>query len=78
MDERSRIKWNSTFRWTDRHLSREETDPLRYKYDELGAAALEKLQSISARNVEKKKSQGVGERLDLYALDTIRPASSCG
>ena len=68
MDERSRTKWNYTFQWTDKHLPREETDPLRYNYDELGAAALEKLQSISARNVEKKKSQGVGGRLDLYAL----------
>ncbi len=68
MDERTCTKWNYTFQWTDKHLPREETDPLRYKYDELGAAALDKLQSISARNVEEKGLGGASGKLDLYAL----------
>lgn len=68
MSENSRVKWNYTFRWTDQHLSREEIDPLRYKYDELGAAALEKLQKISAQNIRGEDAQGARARLDLYAL----------
>lgn len=68
MDEKTCTKWNYTFQWTDKHLPRHETDPLRYKYDELGAAALEKLQKISAENKKSKDPQRAPERLDLYAL----------
>lgn len=68
MNADSITKWNYTFQWTDKHLSRQETDPLRYKFDELGAAALEKLQEISAQNPLAKDAQGARPRLDLYAL----------
>ncbi|KAL9037253.1 MAG: hypothetical protein Q9214_005781 [Letrouitia sp. 1 TL-2023] len=68
MNTNTRTKWNYTFQWTDRHLSRQETDPLRYKFDELGAAALEKLQEISAQNSLAKDAQGARPRLDLYAV----------
>ena len=69
MDGKSRTKWTYSFQWTDKHPSREETDPLRYKYDELGSAALERLQKISVqKSGEKDTSQGPRPKLDLYAL----------
>lgn len=68
MDCRPRVKWNYQFDWTDKHLSSQETEPLRSKYDELGAAALEKLQDISAQNNGRKVAQGDRSKLDLYAL----------
>ena len=37
------------FTWTEKHLPRAHTDPLRYKYDELGNQALEKLLEIKMR-----------------------------
>ncbi len=68
MDYRPCVKWGYKFYWTDKHLSRQETDPLRFEYDELGAAALEKLQNISAQNNERKVAQGDRSKPDLYAL----------
>ena len=61
-------KWNYSFRWTEKHLSPLQLNPLRYTYDELGAAALEKLQNISAQNDSAKDMRKAGERLDLYAV----------
>ena len=43
-------------------------NPLKYSYDELGAAALEKLQNISAQNDRPKDTRGARERLDMYAI----------
>ena len=43
-------------------------NPLRYNYDELGAAALEKLQAIYAKNDKAKDLRGAGERLDMYGV----------
>ncbi|KAM0257759.1 hypothetical protein ACHAQJ_004210 [Trichoderma viride] len=37
---------NYSFQWTDLHLPREDTDPLRYEYDQLGSYAVKKLQQI--------------------------------
>jgi len=68
MNSASRTKWIYTFQWTDKHFSREQTDPLRYKYDELGAAALGKLHEISAQNAGEKHGQGPRPRLDLYTV----------
>ena len=68
MVDGSRTKWNYTFQWTEKHLSPHEIDPLRYRYDELGAAALEKLQEISAQNRERNDTKGSRSRLDLYAV----------
>ena len=68
MDSSTQSKWNYTFQWTENHVSREEIDPLRYRYDELGAAALERLQAFSVRQTgDEDKGRGRG-RLDLYAL----------
>lgn len=58
---------NYRFEWTDLHLSREETDPLRYKFDELGSEVVEKLQEIAKREKEENPEKAQG-RLDLYAL----------
>lgn len=38
---------NYTFQWTDLHLPREKTDPLRHEYDTLGHDAVKKLQQIA-------------------------------
>ena len=58
---------NYQFQWTELHLPREETDPLRYEYDELGSEVVEKLQEIA----KKQKDQEDGTtraKTDLYAL----------
>ncbi|KAH6607016.1 hypothetical protein Trco_003329 [Trichoderma cornu-damae] len=44
---------NYSFQWTDTHLPREETDPLRFDYDELGSKAVKKLQQMA-----REKSRG--------------------
>ena len=61
-------KWTYSFQWTDKHLSPQQMNPLRYSYDELGAAALEKLQNISAQNDSARDMRGARERLDMYTL----------
>lgn len=61
-------KWNYQFQWTENHLAPQELNPLRYEYDKLGAAALEKLQRISARDVNKEDLDGKRRQLDLYSL----------
>lgn len=43
-------------------------NPLKYSYDELGAAALEKLQDISSQNDGAKDMRGARERLDMYTV----------
>lgn len=54
------------FQWTDLHLPREKTDPLRYEYDELGSEVVEKLQELSR---QKQQQDGTNRaRTDLYAL----------
>lgn len=54
------------FQWTELHLPREKTDPLRYEYDELGSEVVEKLQAISK---QKQQEDGTSRaRTDLYAL----------
>ena len=68
MEDKSRQKWNYTFQWTENHLSPEEINPLRYEYDVLGAAALERLQEISKSANGEKERGGERKRLDLYAL----------
>ena len=39
-------KWGYKFKWTNQHMSQESMKPLRSSYDNLGAAALERLQQI--------------------------------
>lgn len=61
--------WGYSFNWTADHLPRETTDPLRYQYDTLGAAALERLQAIRSTAVEESKAKGTPmPSNDLYAL----------
>ncbi|KAG8169270.1 hypothetical protein KVR01_000015 [Diaporthe batatas] len=60
---------NYRFEWTDLHLSREETDPLRYEYDELGSAVVEKLQEVAREKKDQEPRDGSGRpRTDLYTL----------
>jgi hypothetical protein len=67
-------KWGYTFTWTENHLSREETEPMRQQYDEVGASALEKLLAIKAskRAAMEEETKGTGisktEDLDLYSI----------
>ncbi|KAH6884177.1 hypothetical protein B0T10DRAFT_493706 [Thelonectria olida] len=57
---------NYEFEWTKLHLPREETDPLRYQYDELGSQVVDKLQDIAKK---QRESEGASHpRTDLYAL----------
>ncbi|GKU07457.1 unnamed protein product, partial [Fusarium langsethiae] len=37
---------NHTFTWTDQHIPKSQTDPLRFDCDELGASAVRKIQEI--------------------------------
>ncbi|KAL6857321.1 hypothetical protein J3F83DRAFT_751233 [Trichoderma novae-zelandiae] len=60
---------NYTFQWTDLHLPREKTDPLRHEYDTLGHGAVKRLQQIAR---EKKGEASVKPTLcpggfDMYA-----------
>ncbi|OAQ63656.1 transcriptional regulator [Pochonia chlamydosporia 170] len=57
---------NYSFRWTDLHLSRATTDPLRYEYDVLGSRTVTKLQGIEQANAGL--SQDGKKRLDMYTL----------
>lgn len=60
---------NYRFEWTDLHLAREETDPLRYEYDELGSEVVEKLQEIAKKQKEQEARDGRNQaKTDLYAL----------
>lgn len=62
---------NYTFQWTDLHLPREKTAPLRQEYDRLGSNAVKKLQQIA----KDKKGGAIGEKptlcpagFDMYAV----------
>ncbi|KAI6754778.1 hypothetical protein HG530_012530 [Fusarium avenaceum] len=46
MGEKLRTIGNHTFTWTDQHIPKSHTDPLRYQCDELGAAAVREIQQI--------------------------------
>jgi ribosomal protein S28E/S33 len=60
---------NYQFEWTDLHLPREKTDPLRYEYDELGGKVVEKLQEIAKKQKEQEARDGRNRaKTDLYAL----------
>ncbi|KAG6357034.1 hypothetical protein INS49_014910 [Diaporthe citri] len=59
---------NYQFQWTGLHLPREETDPLRYEYDELGSEVVEKLQEISRQKQQLEEDGTSRARTDLYVL----------
>ncbi|QMW44143.1 hypothetical protein G4B11_007563, partial [Aspergillus flavus] len=62
-------KWGYSFTWTDSHLAREKTEPLRQQFDTLGAAALERLQFIRSSLLEDSKAKGTSPPSnDLYTI----------
>ncbi|KAE8396199.1 hypothetical protein BDV23DRAFT_192113 [Aspergillus alliaceus] len=62
-------KWGYTFAFTSDHLSMEKTESLRQQYDTLGAAALERLQSIRSSLVDQGKANGTSPPSgDLYTI----------
>ena len=66
-----RSKWGYRFKWTDQHLSEESMHPLRFQYDRLGAAVLERLQKLREALSAGSDGKGPdGRRLhqDLYVL----------
>lgn len=67
-DKAYRERWGYSFKWTNDHLSDTEIKSLRAHHDELGSAALEKLQAIAAR---EKTESGVAIspfKLDMYTI----------
>ncbi|KAF5024509.1 hypothetical protein F66182_3449 [Fusarium sp. NRRL 66182] len=58
---------NHTFKWTDQHIPKYHTDPLRYKCDELGAAAVKRIQEIHEQLRQEVRNVG---RADLF--ETLR------
>lgn len=71
LDTSTKTKWNYTFQWTEHHLPREVTDPLRQEYDKLGAAALERLQFHISRTRKDAASLENGfnsSQTDLYQV----------
>src|SRR4051812_12896236 len=46
-DENTRHAWGYTFQWTPEHLTKEQMDPLKMSYDELGSRCIERLDKIS-------------------------------
>lgn len=61
-------KWGYSFTWTEKHLSPEETEPLRQQYDTLGASALERLQAIRLENLKESKAKGTFPQIDFYEI----------
>ncbi|PQE32992.1 tat pathway signal sequence protein [Rutstroemia sp. NJR-2017a WRK4] len=46
-DENTRHAWGYTFQWTPEHLTKEQMDPLKMSFDELGSRCIERLDKIS-------------------------------
>lgn len=68
-DPNHRERWGYSFQWTDKHLPQEEIAALRAHYDELGSAALEKLQAIIGRkNIEINGGANCPFKPELYAI----------
>lgn len=69
-NENHRERWGYSFQWTDKHLPREEIDILRAHYDELGSAALERLQAIVAQTKVDTTTAGAhpSTKPDLYTV----------
>ena len=65
-------KWGYKFKWTDEHMSHATMQPLRLQYDELGATALQRLQSIRDTQSADALTQGIDgpkkSGKDLYTL----------
>ncbi|KAF5677141.1 transcriptional regulator [Fusarium circinatum] len=61
--EELRTIGNHSFTWTNDHIPKSHTDPLRHECDELGAAAVKEIQEIHSQ--KKKDGHQVG-RADLF------------
>ncbi|PQE05880.1 tat pathway signal sequence protein [Rutstroemia sp. NJR-2017a BVV2] len=46
-DENTRHAWGYTFQWTPEHLTKEQMNPLKMSFDELGSRCIERLDKIS-------------------------------
>lgn len=77
VDVNARRAWGYDFRWTNKHLSREQLHPLKYSYDILGEECLNRLDSISppqSTELPRNKIRAIAEEVsppskrDLYAL----------
>lgn len=79
-DKHTRTCWGYTFQLTDLHLTREQSDPLKFSYDRLGERAFKRLNDISPpprsalpSNLSKH-AEGIAEapekppKRDLYLL----------
>lgn len=55
---------NYSFVWTDEHIPKEQSDPLRFEYDELSSAVVDRIQEIHRRQ------NGIDStaKLDLYSV----------
>jgi hypothetical protein len=60
-NENDRERWGYKFRWTEKHLPQKEIEELRSHVDDLGSAALEKLQAIV-------KESNFSSKPDLYTI----------
>lgn len=68
-DENTRRKWGYQFQWTENHLTADQTNPLRFSYDRLGADALERLRLIqNSTTISSQDNKASKPRLDLYDL----------
>ncbi|MCJ1269146.1 hypothetical protein MMC22_009035 [Lobaria immixta] len=68
-DENTRRKWGYQFQWTENHLTADQTNPLRFSYDRLGAEALERLRLIqNSTTISGQDTKASKPRLDLYDL----------
>lgn len=47
---------NYTFQWTSEHMPKEQSDALKYEYDELGSQVVNKLQEIAQKNKTSSES----------------------
>jgi hypothetical protein len=56
-------KWNHSFTWTNDHIDFKDLKPLQQEYDELGSAALERLQAVV-----REKGAPTNERVDYYDI----------
>ncbi|KAJ4267009.1 hypothetical protein NW762_003107 [Fusarium torreyae] len=63
MSEELRTIGNHSFTWTNKHVSKTQTDPLRYECDELGAAAVREIQHI---HTQLKQQGHHVSRTDLF------------
>jgi hypothetical protein len=61
---------NYTFQWTDLHLPRSKTDPLRDEYDVLGSQTVSKLQALAQKRSETLTNENKQSRrkIDFYEV----------